>query len=44
MAKQLQFKEVALFAQETAAAEDKGKSQAILFECCRNSRADNLRQ
>jgi hypothetical protein len=31
MAKQLRFKEVALLAQETAAAEDKGKSQAMLF-------------
>jgi hypothetical protein len=31
MAKQLHFKEAALLAQETAAAEDKGKSQAMLF-------------
>jgi hypothetical protein len=31
MAKQLRFKEAALPAQETAAAEDKGKSQAMLF-------------
>ncbi len=31
MAKQLCFKEVALLAQETAAAEDKGKLQAMLF-------------
>jgi hypothetical protein len=31
MAKQLRFKEVALFAQETAAAEDQGKLQAMLF-------------
>ncbi len=30
-AKQLRFKEAALLAQETAAAEDKGKSQAMLF-------------
>jgi hypothetical protein len=32
MAKQLHFKETALLAQETAAAEDKGKSLAMLFE------------
>ena len=44
MAKQLHFKEAVLLALEIAAAEDEGKSQAILFECCRNSRADNLRQ
>ena len=31
MAKQLQFKEAVLLAQETAAAEDKGKLQAMLF-------------
>jgi hypothetical protein len=31
MAKQLCFKEAVLLAQETAAAEDEGKSQAILF-------------
>jgi hypothetical protein len=31
MAKQLYFKEAALLTQETAAAEDKGKSQAMLF-------------
>jgi hypothetical protein len=30
-AKQLRFKEAVLHAQETAAAEDKGKSQAMLF-------------
>jgi hypothetical protein len=30
-AKQLRFKEAGLLAQETAAAEDKGKLQAILF-------------
>jgi hypothetical protein len=31
MAKQSRFKEAALLAQETAAAEDKGESQAMLF-------------
>ncbi len=31
MAKQSHFKEAVLLAQETAAAEDKGKSQAMLF-------------
>jgi hypothetical protein len=31
MAKQLHFKDAALLALETAAAEDKGKSQAMLF-------------
>jgi hypothetical protein len=31
MAKQLRFKEAVLLAQETAAVEDKGKLQAILF-------------
>jgi hypothetical protein len=31
MAKQLRFKEAALLAQETAAAEEEGESQAILF-------------
>jgi hypothetical protein len=31
MAKQLRFREAALLAQETAAAEEEGKSQAMLF-------------
>ncbi len=44
MAKQLCFKEAALLAQETAAAEDKGKLQEMLFTICRNSATDKLRQ
>jgi hypothetical protein len=35
-AKQLQFKEAALLTQETAAAEEEGKTQALLFAMLQN--------
>ncbi len=36
-AKQSRFKEAALQAQEAAAAEEEGETQAMLLQCCRNS-------
>ncbi len=43
-AKQLHFKEAALLAQETAAVEDKGKSQAMLFAMLQEQHDKQSRQ
>ncbi len=43
-AKQLQFKEAALLAQETAAAEEEGKTQALLFAMLQNQHAKQIAQ
>jgi hypothetical protein len=44
MAKQSQFKEAALLAQETAAAEEEGKMQAMLFAMLQNQHESRLRK
>ncbi len=42
--KQLQFKEAALLAQETAAAEEEGKTQAMLFAMLQDQHAKQIVQ
>ncbi len=42
--KQLQFKEAALLAQETAAAEEEGKTQALLFAMLQDQHAKQIAQ
>jgi hypothetical protein len=44
MAKQLQFKEAALLAQETAAAKEEGETQAILFAMLHDQHAKQITQ
>ncbi len=43
-AKQLQFKEAVLLAQETAAAEEEGKTQALLFTMLQDQHAEQIMQ
>jgi hypothetical protein len=44
VAKQLQFKEAALLAQETAAAKEEGKTQAMLFAMLQDQHAKQIAQ
>jgi hypothetical protein len=43
-AKKLQFKEAALLAQETAAAEEEGKTQAMLFKMLQDQHTKQIPQ
>ncbi len=42
MAKQLQFKEAVLLAQETSAAKEEGKTQAMLFAMLQDQHAKQI--